>query len=203
MSFFIIRNFKLTPWRLNCLTTIRTESSTTTPPINDHNQERREEEEKKQQTPNEIKREILENAMRFVKEHGFSTRALGESAKFLGYSPASKGLFDNGAFDLIDYFYKKSNQQMAHHLEQLIKDGKIVRKNELVKEAIIYRLQLIQPYINHWPDAMALIATSPRYAVRSIENLLRLCDEIWYQLGDKSVDVIEFQFLFFFDFKIN
>jgi len=37
---------------------------------------------------------------------------------------------------------------------------------------------------------MAVMTFNPTYAVQAIENLLRLCDEIWYQLGDQSVDVI-------------
>ena len=36
---------------------------------------------------------------------------------------------------------------------------------------------------------MAIQTLNPSYALVSIENLLRLCDEIWSQLGDKSVDV--------------
>merc|ERR1712127_340224 len=35
---------------------------------------------------------------------------------------------------------------------------------------------------------MAVMTFNPSYALQSIENLLRLCDEIWYQLGDNSVD---------------
>ncbi len=42
---------------------------------------------------------------------------------------------------------------------------------------------------------MAVITLNPSYAIQSIENLLRLCDEIWYQVGDKSVDVKKFFFL--------
>ena len=69
-----------------------------------------------------------------------------------GYSSASKGIFQNGAFDLIDFFYKDCNSKMARFLENLIKEGKIKRKNELVREAIIYRLKLIQPLVKHWID---------------------------------------------------
>ncbi len=68
-----------------------------------------------------------------------------------GYSSASKGLFQNGAYDLIDYFYKDCNAKLATHLENVVKEGKIKKKNELIKSAIVYRLGLIQPYIKQWP----------------------------------------------------
>ncbi len=53
---------------------------------------------------------------------------------------------------------------------------------------MLYRLSLIQPYIKHWPKAMAIQSFYPANALQSIENLLRLCDEVWYQLGDTSTD---------------
>ena len=37
---------------------------------------------------------------------------------------------------------------------------------------------------------MAIASFNPSYALTSIENLLRLCDEIWHQAGDTSTDVI-------------
>ena len=74
-----------------------------------------------------------------------------------GYSAAAKGMLRSGAFDLIDYFYKKSNSDTAAYLENLMKEGKIKRKNELIRLAIIHRLSLIQPYIKHWPDVIILL----------------------------------------------
>jgi rpsU-divergently transcribed protein len=109
----------------------------------------------------------------------------------MGYSAATKGIFPNGAFDLIDYFYKDHNAKLATYLENLIKEGKIKRKNELCRDAIIYRLKLTQPYLRQWTEAMAIIATRPTYVLTSLENLMKLCDEIWYQLGDTSTDVIK------------
>lgn len=70
----------------------------------------------------------------------------------LGLSSASKGIFSKGAFDLIDFFYKKSNKDLEVYLEDLIQKGEIKRKNDLIRSAIIYRLSLIQPYIQHWPQ---------------------------------------------------
>ena len=48
---------------------------------------------------------------------------------------------------------------------------------------------------------MALQSLNPSFALKSIENLLRLCDEIWYQCGDKSTDV--FEILTFFPLRIQ
>lgn len=36
---------------------------------------------------------------------------------------------------------------------------------------------------------MATMSFYPTYAAKSIENLTKLCDEIWFQAGDTSTDV--------------
>ena len=74
-----------------------------------------------------------------------------------GLSVASKGIFQNGAFDLIDFFYKRCNAEMGSYLENLVKEGKVTRKNELIRSALLYRLTLIQPYIDHWPKVYDFI----------------------------------------------
>jgi len=142
-----------------------------------------------------LRKKILENSLKFVPEFGFTTEAITRGVAEAGMSSAAtNGIFSHGAFDLIDFFYKKSNADLAEYLEGVVKEGSVTRKNELVRLALIHRLKLTQPYVKHWPQAMAQIASNPLYALTSIENLLRLCDEIWYQLGDDSVDVYYFTF---------
>ena len=42
---------------------------------------------------------------------------------------------------------------------------------------------------------MAIMSFNPTYAITSIENLLRLCDEIWHQAGCTSTDVTFLKYL--------
>ena len=37
---------------------------------------------------------------------------------------------------------------------------------------------------------MAIMSFYPTYVTKSIENLIKLCDEVWFQVGDTSTDVI-------------
>ncbi|RNA42926.1 ubiquinone biosynthesis mitochondrial [Brachionus plicatilis] len=132
---------------------------------------------------------ILKNALKFVPEYGFTSEAISKGAIDLGLSSASQGIFSKGSFDLIDFFYKKSNKDLEVYLEDLIKKAEVKRKNELIRSGIIFRLNLIQPYIKHWPQAMAIQTFYPSNAIVAIENLLRLCDQIWHQVGDNSTDM--------------
>lgn len=136
-----------------------------------------------------MRRNILENALKFVPELGFTTEAINKGVVETGLSSAAtNGIFRNGSFDLIDYFYKKSNKDLSIYLEGLVEEGVVTKKNEFIRLAIIHRLKLTQPFIKHWPQAMAVMTFNPSFAITAIENLLRLCDEIWYQAGDNSVD---------------
>lgn len=136
-----------------------------------------------------IETRILRNALKYVPQYGFSNEALAQGSVDSGYSNATISIFKNGPFDLINFFYKDSNRQLEHYLEELKKDGIKYKTTELIKMAVIYRLKLTQPYIKHWPQAMAIMTFNPKYALEAIDNLLKLVDEIWHQAGDNSTDV--------------
>ena len=69
----------------------------------------------------------------------------------MGYSAASVGMFTNGAFDLINLFYKDSNEKVLNHLREATKEKKM-SVPDLIRLGITFRLQLIQPYIEKWPE---------------------------------------------------
>jgi ubiquinone biosynthesis protein COQ9 len=99
----------------------------------------------------------LLNCYLFIFYHHIYKEAIKEGVAKSGLSPAAtNGIFKNGAFDLIDFFYKKSNTELASYLEGLIQKGEIKSKNKLVREALLYRLQLTQPYIQHWPEVSSI-----------------------------------------------
>lgn len=64
-------------------------------------------------------------------------------------------------------------------------------KAELVKflsTTIKTRLLMIQPYLNQWPQAIALLS-KPSNAPNALSNLMTLVDDICYHAGDRSIDV--------------
>ena len=73
-----------------------------------------------------------------------------------GFSGAVKGIFKSSSFDLIDFFYKKSNEDLGNYLEKLVAERKVTSKTELIRMAILYRLSLIQAYIEHWPKVFKI-----------------------------------------------
>ena len=62
------------------------------------------------------------------------------------------------------------------------------RMREMISNALETRLRMIVPYVDTWPQAMAIQAL-PQNAVESWSNLAQLMDDVWYYAGDRSVDV--------------
>lgn len=60
--------------------------------------------------------------------------------------------------------------------------------SEIVKLAVMTRLEMTRPYIKRWPEALAIMA-HPTNAPMSFNQLGRLVDDIWFYAGDKSPDV--------------
>lgn len=67
----------------------------------------------------------------------------------------------------------------------------IYSKSELVRflsVTIKTRLLMLQPYLNQWPQAIALLS-KPSNAPHALSNLMTLVDDICYHAGDRSIDV--------------
>lgn len=86
-------------------------------------------------------------------------------------------------FDLVEYFQRSSNHQLAAHLKSLDK------KSKSLYSSMEYRLSLVIPYIDRYHQAMGL-SLDPSNVPTSLKVLRELSDIICVDgLGDKSTDV--------------
>lgn len=136
-----------------------------------------------------VKNKILQEALQFVPSDGWTKDALSRGAESLGYAGVTHGMFPNGPADLIEYFYKTSNDKLVELMKiELNGKPKPANTHDFMVKAIRLRLEMILPYINSWPKAMAIM-TLPSNVQLTLANLLMLSDDICYFLGDRSVDV--------------
>ncbi|XP_046752982.1 ubiquinone biosynthesis protein COQ9, mitochondrial [Diprion similis] len=142
---------------------------------------------------NSIRSKILNAAIDFVPDLGWSKQAISAGAESVGYPGVIHGMFPNGGADLVQHFYSKCNKDLAEHLKfealAIKDDSSKVRKPSVVyvKDAIETRLRMLIPYKNTWPQAMGLMALPPNVPT-ALANLLTLVDDICYHAGDRSVD---------------
>ncbi|KAJ9582258.1 hypothetical protein L9F63_003387 [Diploptera punctata] len=142
------------------------------------------------QDENNIKNKILAAALPFVCEHGWTKHAI--SKVFIGYPGTTHGLFHSGGAELVQYFYVICNQQLGEVLktrsEEIAADPtKRKEPTVFIRDAVELRLRMIIPYINKWPQALAIMSLPPNVPP-ALANLLTLVDDICYYSGDRSVD---------------
>lgn len=129
---------------------------------------------------------ILAASLPFVALHGWSQDALGEGAKSLGLSSASRGLFPRGGVELVEYFVRRTTGEVSEEMAGMdLSSTKVTAK---VRLGVMLRLERLKPYISKWPEALALMAL-PHNAPTALINLGELCDEIWFSAGDRSHDM--------------
>ena len=187
------RRFLCTSYKLRCEATNSTTqeareatNSTTQEAPDDHHEQAAEDHD------TEVKEYILHSALSYVPELGWSRKAITQGAQAAGYPSLTHGLFPRAGADLVFYFYRTANTELARQLEEdnkMVDDG-IKQKKKIsifVRDAVETRLRMLAPYMNRWPQAIGLMAL-PQNVPEALKNLYTLTDDIWYHAGDRSVD---------------
>ncbi|KAJ3059651.1 Ubiquinone biosynthesis protein coq9, mitochondrial [Podochytrium sp. JEL0797] len=130
---------------------------------------------------------ILAAALSEVPRLGFTTAALRHGCVSLGLSPMAAGAWPRGGAELAEHFVKTSTEQLSRDMQSTLKLD-TMRVPQKIKAGVLMRLDMLKPYLNQWPDALALMAM-PSNAPHSLKNLSALVDEIWFVAGDRSTDM--------------
>lgn len=145
------------------------------------------------ETEEQLQTRILTAALEFVPQHGWTVEAIASAAETLDLSPASTGMFNNGAGDLVLHFIAQCNTQLAETLAEQHKQiqlGQAEPKKtaEFLRDAVELRLRMLIPYIDTWPQAMSILLL-PQNIPDSLKHLSTMVDDIWYHAGDRSTDM--------------
>ncbi|KAK3808287.1 MAG: rpsU-divergently transcribed protein, partial [Benniella sp.] len=128
---------------------------------------------------------ILKKALTLVPQHGWTTTSIMKAAESMGYPTIIHGMFPNGGADLIDYFLKDCLNSLPLELEGRMEG---LGTQEKIRLGTLTRLGMIAPYIDRWPEALAIMG-QPSNVAMSLNHLAKIVDEIWYLAGDKSADM--------------
>lgn len=152
-----------------------------------------------QEKVQKIRVQILDASLQFVSKHGWSVESIQCGAESINYPGVAHGLFPSGAIELIQHFYLKCNRELIEKLQEELSstgidsDGKpkpveVPNPRDFSIKAIRMRLEMIQPFIDTWPQAIGFM-TLPQNVPASLAQLLTLVDDICYCAGDRSVDI--------------
>ncbi|XP_026808633.1 ubiquinone biosynthesis protein COQ9, mitochondrial isoform X2 [Rhopalosiphum maidis] len=139
----------------------------------------------------DIKTKILQSSLQYVPQHGWSRDTVAAGAEELGYPDTVHGLFRDPGAELALHFYSASNDSLS----QMLRDGALACPREeskvelaaFLSNAIKTRLLMLQPYLNQWPQAIALLS-KPSNAPHALSNLMTLVNDVCYYAGDRSID---------------
>ncbi|KAH7350283.1 COQ9-domain-containing protein [Pyrenochaeta sp. MPI-SDFR-AT-0127] len=132
---------------------------------------------------------ILSSAYAHVPNHGFTVDTLKLGARDAGYLDVSTNLLPRGVFDLVNYHLVTQRLALQNSV-QFPNDGEQGKKMGVgakVRTLALARLRANEPVIQHWQEALAIMA-QPTYVPASVSELAKLADEIWFLAGDQSVD---------------
>ncbi|XP_028842325.1 ubiquinone biosynthesis protein COQ9, mitochondrial [Denticeps clupeoides] len=145
------------------------------------------------ETEEQLQARILTTAVGFVPQHGWSVEAIAAGAESLGLSPASAGMFNNGAGDLVLHFVSHCNSQLTEilaeeHKQIQLGQAESKKTSQFLRDAVETRLRMLIPYIDTWPQAMSILLL-PHNIPESLKHLSSLVDDIWFYAGDRSTDM--------------
>lgn len=137
----------------------------------------------------DIRNKILAASLPYVLELGWSKECLSRGAEQVGYPGIAHGMFTKGAGDLVHYFNTSSNSKLVEILKERQKEleHQHVTPGKFVEFAIQERLKILVPYVNRWPQAIAIMSLPPNVP-NALAALLAMVDDICYYAGDRSVD---------------
>ncbi|EEB18584.1 conserved hypothetical protein [Pediculus humanus corporis] len=152
------------------------------------NQDKKENSSDDHQYESNIREKILNASLDFVPVHGWSREAISNGAESVGYPGIANGIFPNGGADVINYFYVKCNQKLKDYMIKATDNPQTIKEpQDFIRDSIEVRLRMLIPYIQKWPQAIAIMSLPPNVPV-ALANLLALSDDICFYAGDKSVD---------------
>lgn len=132
----------------------------------------------------DVRCRILDAALPFVAQHGWSREAITRGAESINYPGIAHGLFPNGSVELINHFYRKCNREAIESL----RNEKLDDHTEFLEKALRIRIEFVIPYRDSWPQAIAKLAL-PQNAATSLAQMLTFVDDVCYLTGQDSADV--------------
>ncbi|POM59838.1 RpsU-divergently transcribed protein [Phytophthora palmivora] len=145
------------------------------------------EETAKSELPVDPEKRILIKAIEHVTVHGWTIEALAAGATDLGYPSVAHGMFARGAVELVEYFMDSCLDKLRETLIVNTDKLQTMTVAERLKFGVRARLEMLEPVMATWPQAMA-IGALPQNAPNTAKRLAQISDEIWYFAGDKSTD---------------
>ena len=102
-----------------------------------------------------IKDKIIRASFIHAKTRGFTDAAVVEACRDLELPSVTGAILPNGPYDVVTFAMEQWLQQMTEEVKEK-EDFNELRIPQKINFAVKTRLELMTPYIDKWPQAMAL-----------------------------------------------
>jgi len=99
---------------------------------------------------------LLEAALQFVPEKGWTVDALSSGAVRCGLSPAAHGILARGPVELVEHFVSGCDAALAKELQERHDELADLEIQNRLLLAMQTRLQMLEPHVGSWSQALAL-----------------------------------------------
>ncbi|KAF8424100.1 COQ9-domain-containing protein [Tirmania nivea] len=130
---------------------------------------------------------ILSSALTHVPEHGFTDMALTLGARDARYLDITTNLFPRGPFEIIYYHLVMSRLDLHQRVQFPSAEARELGVGQKIRTLVVERLRANEKVLGRWQEALGLMSLAGNIPT-SITELAKLSDEIWYLVGDTSVD---------------
>lgn len=93
---------------------------------------------------------LLEAALEFVPEKGWTVEALSSGAVHLGLSPAAHGILARGPVELVEHFVSGCDAALAKELQERHEELVELEIQNRLLLAMQTRLQMLEPHVGTW-----------------------------------------------------
>jgi len=139
----------------------------------------------------DLRDRLLEAALAHVVFDGWTDAALRRAARDAGLKPdAVRFAFPGGGRDLLDWFARRGDAQLAAALAQdrgPRANGERLRVRDAIARAVRLRLEAMSAHREAVRRGLALLAL-PHNLPRAATQIYHTVDTIWAGLGDRSAD---------------
>ncbi len=135
----------------------------------------------------ELRLQILAASMKHVPAKGWTAEAMALGAADAGLPPVAHGIFSRGPVELVEYFMEECAYEVGRRCGARSAELAELDDEARMVEVIGMRLEVLSPYKQSWPQAMALGA-HPLHAATTLRNLALLADEMCASAGLVATD---------------
>jgi len=168
-------------------------SSETTTEFHDNEEEEEclnsvEEENKEESVDNELKGEILKQAMQRAKKLGWTKEALESAAEDVGYTEDINKLFPKAPIELLDYASKQWTTELEQALEDVKTKGQLMDHTDWIYFGLSFILKKVTAYKKcSWKSITFRV--HPSDLVNGAVALNRIFDLLYRYEGDWSINM--------------